>query len=116
MAYSSSRAERSLAFSPRHTVLRDSSYLPCQQFAHRAVDEFGVFGLEHRIAGAVAPDRGDRPQLGARHAGHLAPVILDRKIEIVFARHDDRVGGNRPERLVKITNVKLVGADIGMLP
>src|SRR6476620_10953066 len=108
-AYSLSRAERLFAFAlPRHTVPRDPSYLPCQQFADRVVDEFGVFGLERRIAGAVPPDRRDRPQLGAWHAGHLTPVVLDRKIEIGFARHNDRVRGDRCERLAKIAVVKLV--------
>src|SRR4051812_11501722 len=116
MAYSSSsRVERSFVVAPQRRTAEPPT-LPRQQFADGVVDEFGVFRLEHRVSGAVAPDRRDRPQLGTRHAGYLAPVILDRKIEIGFARHDDRVGGNRPECLVEIAVVKLVGADIGMLP
>src|SRR3954467_8097342 len=107
MVHSFSRAERSFAFlTAAHRTAR-SFYLPCQQFADRVVDEFGVFGLEHRVAGAVAPERRDGPQLGAWHTGHLAPVIRDREIEIGVARHDNRIGSNRPKGLVKIAIVKL---------
>jgi len=31
---------------------------------HRSIDEGSVFRVEHRVAGAMAPDRRDRPQFG----------------------------------------------------
>ena len=48
-----------------------------QQLAQRIVEEPGVFRILRRIAGAVAPDRRDRTQLGVRHLGDLAPIVLD---------------------------------------
>src|SRR5205085_6607311 len=90
--------------------------LPGEQFLDRGIDKGGVFRVERGIAGAVAPDRWDRPQLGAGHARDLPTVVLDREVEIGLAWHDDRIGGDCAERLAEIAVVQLVGADIGVLP
>ena len=50
------------------------------------------------------------------HAGDLAAVVLDGKVEVGLARHHDRLGLDRAERLGEIAAVKLVGADVGVLP
>src|SRR5580698_9312733 len=70
-----------------------------QQLLHGVVDEFRVVRAEYGVAGAMAPDRRDRPQLGVFHAGDLAAVVLDREVKIGFARHHDCLGVDRAERL-----------------
>src|SRR5260370_28255058 len=105
-----------LSFVPSEREAYDRPRSARQQFAQCGVDEIGVFGVEHRVAGAVAPDRRDRPEFGARHARHLAAAVLDGEIEVGLARHDDRVGGDRAERLGEMAAVRLVAADVGVLP
>src|SRR5215467_8968997 len=69
---------------------------------HRSIDEGSVTGL----AGAMAPDRRDRPQFGLLHAGDLAPVVFDGEIEIGLTRHHGRVGGDRTQCFIEVTAVK----------
>jgi len=49
------------------------------------------------------------PQFGPGHAGDLAPVVLDREIEVGFRRHDETVGVIAPSALSNVAPVKLVG-------
>src|SRR5437763_5639771 len=87
-----------------------------QQLGDLLVDKAGVFGVEYRVAGEVTPDRRDRPQLRLWHPRHLAAVVLDGEIKIALAWHDDRIGGDRGKRPVEIAAIKLVGADVSVLP
>ena len=85
------------------------------QFEHRSIDEGSVFRVEHRVAGAMAPDRRDWPQFGLLHASDLAPVVFNGEIEIGLTRHHGRVGGDRTQCFIEIAAAKLVGADVGVL-
>ena len=80
------------------------------------IDEGSIFRVEHRVAGAMAPDRRDRPQFGQLDAGDLAPVVFDGEIEIGLTRYHGRVGGDRTQCVIEVAAAKLVGADGGALP
>src|SRR6266446_1133209 len=62
------------------------------QFLHRAIDEIVVLRVLGRVAGAVAPDRRDRAQLGMPHVNNFALVVGDGEIEVGRARHDQGSG------------------------
>jgi len=83
---------------------------------HGSIDQGNVFRVEHRVAGAMAPDRRDRPPFGLLHAGDLAPVVFDGEIEIGLTRHHGRVGGDCTQCFIEVAAAKLVGADVGVLP
>jgi len=69
---------------------------------HGSIDQGNVFRVEHRVAGAMAPDRRDRPPFGLLHAGDLAPVVFDGEIEIGLTRHHGRVGGDCTQCFIEV--------------
>src|SRR3546814_16300607 len=61
-----------------------------RQLVDRPTDEAHVLRAERWIAGAMAPDRLDRPELGVRHPGRVGLAVFRGEIQIGARRHDHR--------------------------
>ena len=64
----------------------------------------------------MAPDRRNRRQFGVAQVRHLGAVVVDLKVQVVVARHQQHAGADRRQRLGQIALVQRVGADVAGLP
>ncbi len=64
----------------------------------------------------MAPDGGNRDKFGVRHMRDLELAVFRRKIQIGLARHDIGFGLDGAERRLEVAVVKLVVADVPVLP
>ena len=80
------------------------------------LDEGTVLGLVAWIPGAMPPDRRYGAQFPAPQVAHLEPVVVHLEVEVVIPGHQQSLRLDGGKRLGAVALVKLVGADVAVLP